>query len=245
MSPSAKSVVIGITSFCGPFYSDGANTGLFVIEAMHPFNVYRKQGYDVTFVSENGKYGFDDHSLAADFLSGQDKADYENADSEFQKALHATKPAADVSGKDYDIFFAAAGHGTLYDFPTASGLQRIAAEVYAHGGIVAAVCHGPVIFANLRELANGSAQGPLLAAGKSITGFTDIGEEVLGVMDKMRAEKLPTVEDIAKDVGAKYLAPIGPWDDYSITDGRLVTGVNPASAGSTATRSINALEQSQ
>lgn len=233
MSPT-KNVVIAITSYCGPFYADGANTGLFVIEAMHPFNEYRKQGYNVTFVSETGSYGFDDHSLVPDFLSGQDKADFDNAASEFQVGLSQCKRASEVHGADYDIFFAAAGHGTLFDFPTASGLQRIAAEVYAHGGCVAAVCHGPVIFANLLD----SATGKPLVQGKSITGFTDEGEVVLGVMDKMRAEKLPTVEDVARDVGAKYLGPIGPWDDYSVTDGRVVTGVNPASAGSTAKRSI-------
>lgn len=60
--------------------------------------------------------------------------------------------------------------------------------------------------------------------GKSITGFTDVGETILGVDSILKAKNLATVEDVAKKYGAKYLAPVGPWDDYSITDGRLVTG---------------------
>ena len=64
----------------------------------------------------------------------------------------------------------------------------------------------------------------------------------MGLVSILKVKGLATVEDIAKKYGAKYLAPIGPWDDYSITDGKLVTGVNPASAHSTAVRSIKALE---
>lgn len=71
--------------------------------------------------------------------------------------------------------------------------------------------------------------------------FTDIGEVVLNVDKIMKDKGLLSVEDIAKKYGAKYLAPIGPWDDFSITDGKLVTGVNPASAHSTAQRAIDAL----
>jgi putative intracellular protease/amidase len=39
----------------------------------------------------------------------------------------------------YGIFFASAGHAALIDFPHAKGLQRIATDVYAQGGVVSAV----------------------------------------------------------------------------------------------------------
>ena len=234
---SGKNVLIALSSYNGPFYADGAKTGVFVVEALHPFNVYRAEGYNVTFVSETGSFGWDEHSLAPDFLSGQDKADLENSDSEFNKCLKNIKKASEVNPADYCIFFAAAGHATLFDFPTASGLQKLASEIYKNNGVVAAVCHGPSIFTNLRD----ADTGKFLVEGKSITGFTDDGERILHVDTIMKEKNLVSIEEMAPKCGAKYLGPVGPWDDYSVTDGRIVTGVNPASAASTAVRSINAL----
>ena len=37
--------------------------------------------------------------------------------------------------------------------------------------------------------------------------------------------------------------PGGPLDDYCISDGRIVSGVNPASAASTAELTISVFEQ--
>lgn len=86
------------------------------------------------------------------------------------------------------------------------------------------------------------ATGKPLIEGKSITGFTDLGEIMLKVDSIMKENNLLSIEDVAKKFGAKYLAPIGPWDDYTVADGKLITGVNPASAASTAKRSLIALK---
>ncbi|KOG96480.1 uncharacterized protein DI49_4808 [Saccharomyces eubayanus] len=236
MSP--KKVLLALTSYNDVFYSDGSKTGVFAVEALHPFNTFKKEGFEVDFVSETGKFGWDEHSLAKEALDGQDKIDFENKSSDFNKALAKIKTPKEVNADDYQIFFASAGHGTLFDYPKAKDLQDIASDIYANGGVVAAVCHGPAIFDGLTNKSTGK---PLIE-GKSITGFTDVGETVLGLDSILKAKGLATVEDIAKKYGAKYLAPVGPWDDYSITDGKLVTGVNPASAHSTAVRSIKALE---
>ena len=228
-----------MTSYNEKFYSDGAKTGVFVVEALHPFNYYTSEGYEVQFVSENGKYGFDEHSLAPDFLSGKDKEDFENKQSAFQQALAKTKAASEIDPSEYKIFFASAGHGTLFDYPSAKGLQKIASEIYAENGVVAAVCHGPAIFDGLKDKKTGK---PLIE-GKSITGFTDIGEVMMQVDDIMKKANVLSIEEIAKKYHAKYLAPIGPWDDFTIADGRLVTGVNPASATSTAKRTVQVLKE--
>ncbi|CCF60026.1 hypothetical protein KAFR_0I02470 [Kazachstania africana CBS 2517] len=234
-----KRALIALTSYHGPLYADGSKTGVFFVEALHPFKNYRARGYEVDFVSETGTFGWDDHSLTEDFLNGQDKKDYETKDSDLYKALAKVKKPSEINAADYSIFFASAGHGTLFDYPTAKGLQSLAADIYDKGGIVAAVCHGPAIFDGL----NDKKTGKNILNGKAITGFTDIGETMLGVDTIMKEMNLLSVEDIAKKYNVKFLSPIGPWDDYSITDDRIITGVNPASAGSTATRSMDALEK--
>jgi putative intracellular protease/amidase len=37
----------------------------------------------------------------------------------------------------------------------------------------------------------------------------------------------------------------GVWDDYHIVDGRIVTGMNPQSAKSTATAAVEVFEKQQ
>ena len=76
----------------------------------------------------------------------------------------------------YQIFFAAGGHGAIYDFPKAANLQKLGAEVYAHGGVVAAVCHGPALLPGIKDLSKGK---PLIQ-GKRVTGFALAGEVEVG-----------------------------------------------------------------
>lgn len=103
--------------------------------------------------------------------------------------------------------------------------------------MIAAICHGPLLFDGLIDF---KTTRPLIE-GKAITGFPLEGEIALGVDNILRSRKLTTVERVANKNRAKYLAPIHPWDDYSITDGKLVTGVNANSSYSTTIRAINAL----
>ena len=228
--------VIALSCYNEKFYPDGAKTGVFAIESIHPFDTFKKAGYEVTFTSENGKYGFDEHSLVKDFLDGEELKAFKDPNSDFNKHLKNIKKASDLKNEHFDIFFAAGGHGTLFDFPKAANLQELAANIYANGGVVAALCHGPAIFEGLKD----KKTGKLLIEGKSVTGFTDTGEDLVKVNSVMKDLGLLTIREIAEKIHAKYLAPLGAWDDFSITDGRIITGVNPASAISTARRAIDA-----
>ena len=46
---------------------------------------------------------------------------------------------ADPRLMQYGIFFASAGHAALIDYPHASGLQKIATDIWVQGGVVSAV----------------------------------------------------------------------------------------------------------
>ena len=231
-------VLLALTSYNETFYSDGKKTGVFVVEALHPFEVFRKKGYEIQLASETGTFGWDDHSVVPDFLNGEDKEIFDNVNSEFNVALKNLKKASDLDPNDYDIFFGSAGHGTLFDYPNAKDLQKIATTVYNKGGVVSAVCHGPAIFENL----NDPKTGEPLIKGKKITGFTDIGEDIVGVTDIMKKGNLLTIKQVAEKEGATYIEPEGPWDNFTVTDGRIVTGVNPQSAVKTAEDVIAAFE---
>lgn len=49
-----RRAMIAVTSAHAPLYPNDKETGLFVTEALHPFNVFRKAGFEVDLVSETG-----------------------------------------------------------------------------------------------------------------------------------------------------------------------------------------------
>jgi D-lactate dehydratase len=82
-----RKVLIAISSFNGPIYPDGHKTGLFLTEALHPYEVFVAAGFEVDLASETGTYGFDFNSLQPPFLSGSDKSIYNNAQHGIAEAL--------------------------------------------------------------------------------------------------------------------------------------------------------------
>ena len=94
---------------------------------------------------------------------------------------------------------------------------------YGAGKPVAAVCHAPA------ALLKATHQGQPIVKGKRVTGFTNTEEE---------AVQLTTVvpfllEDALKRSGGHY-EKADDWADFTVVDGRLITGQNPASSASAA-----------
>ena len=237
---NSRKALISITSYHGVIYPDGTKTGLFYTEAFHPYEVLTQAGYEVDLASETGTYGVDDLSITPQFLSGADKAAFDDPKHPFNiKLTTQLKKASEVKKEEYAVFFASAGHAALYDYPKARGLQSIAADVWNRGGIIAAVCHGAVIFGGV----NDSNTGRSVIDGKVVTGFTVEGEVVLKVFDKLKSDGVSFVVDSVERAGAYYSSPMHPFDDYSISEGRLITGANPASARSAAERVVKAVEK--
>ena len=238
--PPPRKALIAVTSAHAPLYPDGQETGLFITEALHPFNVFRAAGFEVDLVSETGTYQPDWLSQQPEWLKDDDRTVWENHKSEFRSKLdHILKPG-DVNADQYGLFFASAGHASLIDYPDAKGLQRIASQLYTQGGgIVSAVCHGGAIFPGIIDPQTGRS----IISGKMVTGFTTQGEEEEGVLDTIMSWKRPTIEKAAADAGATYVAPPGPWAAFAHTDGKIVTGANPASAHVTAEEAVRAFNE--
>ncbi|ORX40717.1 class I glutamine amidotransferase-like protein [Kockovaella imperatae] len=233
-----KRALIAISSAHAPLYPDGKETGLFITEALHPYEVFEKAGFEVDLASETGTYSPDWLSTTEDWLKPDERKIYEDHSSGFRSKLDKLHKASDLNSKDYGIFFASAGHASLIDYPDAKDLQKIASDIWAEGGVVSAVCHGGAIFKGIKD-----KDGKPIIAGKNVTGFTTKGEEEEGVLDTIKSWNRPTIEASAKDLGANYVSPAGPWDDFTQTDGNLVTGANPASATSTAKAAVAVWEK--
>jgi putative intracellular protease/amidase len=236
-SSIVRRALISITSYNGVIYPDGTKTGLFYTEALHPFEVFTKAGWEVDLATETGTFGIDDLSRTPQFLNGSDKEAFDNPKHPFNIKLNSQlKKASELQNKDYGVFFASAGHAALYDYPKA---KNLATDVWNRGGIVAAVCHGPVLLPGVKHAKTGKS----IIDGKVVTGFTVEGEVILKVFDKLKSDGVAFVVDAVEAAGAFYSLPNHPFDDYSISVGRLITGANPASARSAAERVVKEFEK--
>jgi malate dehydrogenase (oxaloacetate-decarboxylating)(NADP+) len=118
-----RKAIIAISSFNGAIYPGGRKTGLFLTEALHPFEVLVSAGFEVDLASETGTFGFDFNSLQPPFLSGSDKAVYNNPSHPFMVKLKSQlKRASDLKKGHYGVFFASAGHSALYDYRRTRGM---------------------------------------------------------------------------------------------------------------------------
>jgi putative intracellular protease/amidase len=116
------------------------------------------------------------------------------------------------------------GHGPLWDL--ADDADSIALiESTAHSGkVVAAVCHAPAVLRHAK-----AADGQPLVKGRQVTGFTNSEEAAAGLTDVVPF----LVQDMLVDKGGEY-SKAADWQPYIVTDGKLVTGQNPASSAAAA-----------
>jgi putative intracellular protease/amidase len=197
-------------------------TGYYVPEAAHPWEIFRRAGYEVDVASVRGgeppQDGFDPGDPAqVAFLAAPEARD--------------TARLSDLDASRYDAVLYAGGHGTMWDFPDDPDVIRVGREVYERGGVVAAVCHGPSALVNL-TLSDGS----YLVAGKRVAAFTNEEEELRGVthvVPFLLADKLV-------ERGAEH-EPGPNWQAQVVVDDRLATGQNPASAAPLAERVLEVL----
>lgn len=196
--------------------STGQPTGFYAPEAAHPWAVLRAAGYAVDFASPQGgkapmEGGEGDDPVLRAFL----------ADPEVTAKLGATLKPEDVNVDDYAAIFFVGGHGTMWDFPDNARLASIAAAIHESGGVVGAVCHGPSALVNLKL-----SDGRYLVEGKRVAAFTDDEERAVGLDGVVPFLLASTLAQR----GALHV-PAPNWQSNVVTDGRLVTGQNPASAG--------------
>ena len=203
------------------------SAGLELTELSRAYYTFIANGYDVDIASPEGgrpPVRIDDELIDVDhaFLNDPDA----------QARLDASLPLAQVDPARYAAVYFVGGKGAMFDFPGNPDVQRLVAAVYDAGGVIGAVCHGPAALLDV-TLRNGA---PLLA-GKRVTGFTNAEE--LFLIPEAREVFPFLLEDALADAARFEQGPM--YLDYTIVDGRLVTGQNPWSTWSVAEGMVRAL----
>ncbi|MEU1404022.1 type 1 glutamine amidotransferase domain-containing protein [Streptomyces sp. NPDC005728] len=220
-----KKILIVVTSH-SELGDTGRSTGYYMPEVAHPWRVFTEAGHRVDLASVRGgrppASGVDENdAVQKSFLD----------DPEMRAKLADTLRPEDVDPAGYDAVFFAGGHGTMWDFPGNEALAALARDVYEAGGVVAALCHGPAALVGVRL-----SDGRPLVEGKRLTAFTNAEEAAVGLTGIVPFALQTALEDL----GGKHESA-AEFSAHAVTDGRLVTGQNPASATDTAVATVLAL----
>lgn len=209
----------------------GRKTGFWLEEFAAPYFVFRDAGVQLTLASPKGgqppidpKSDLPENQTAAMARFKQDET--------AQKALYETVKLATVKAEDYETVFYPGGHGPMWDLAEDPDSIALLESFYNSGKPIALVCHAPGV---LRHV---TYKGDPLVKGKHITGFTNGEEEEVNL-----TKVVPfLVEDELLRLGAIF-EKLRNWQPFSIIDGRLITGQNPASSTSAARNLLKVLGQ--
>lgn len=195
----------------------GKKTGYYLSELSHPLMVLLNKGYQVDIASPlGGNAPIDPRSIKLDDPINKKLMTTPALLYQIQHTL----VLKDVNPANYNAIFFAGGQGPMWDLTNNVTAAHLINVIYANGGIVAAVCHGPAALVDVK-LANNQ----YFIANKHLTGFSNAEEQAVGM-----TQVVPySLEDTLKQHGAIYSAAL-PKVSHVIVDGRLITGQNPDSA---------------
>lgn len=208
----------------------GEKTGFWSEEFAAPYYELLDKGVEITIASPlGGQPPIDPKS--ADPSSATEDTKRFDADKALQEKLKNTHKLSTIDQKDYDAVFYPGGHGPLWDLVEDKNSIALIESFYTHDKPVAFVCHAPAVLKNVK------VKGDYLVKGKKVTGFTNEEEEAVGL-----TKVVPfLLEDALTQNGAKFSK--GPnWAPYSVEDGLLITGQNPASSKLVAGKLLDKLK---
>ncbi|MAB48799.1 MAG: hypothetical protein CMC05_09225 [Flavobacteriaceae bacterium] len=155
---------------------------------------------------------------------------------EDQKALDVlnnTKSTASINADDYDAIYIVGGKGAMFDLPFDPSLQDIILNLFnRENTVIASVCHGPAVFANVKN------NDEYIIKDVALTGFSNVEEELFG---KKWVKEFPfSLETKLKSRGAQF-----EQTDFMLSkvvvSNNFVTGQNPFSTAKSAEAVVTSL----
>jgi putative intracellular protease/amidase len=201
----------------------GRKTGFWLEELAAPYYVFKEAGAEITLTSpKGGRPPLDPKSNDPEFRTDLTRRFEKDAAAEAQ--LDKTVRLDSVKQESFDTVFYPGGHGPMWDLAEDKNSVKLIESFLAAGKPVALVCHAPGALRHVK-----TPDGKPLVQGKEVTGFTNGEEEAVGL-----TKVVPfLVEDELLKLGATF-SKVKNWGVYTVTDGQLITGQNPASSGPAA-----------
>ncbi len=209
----------------------GEKTGFWLEEFTSPYYVFKDAGAEVVVASpKGGQPPLDPKSDAPDAQT--DSTRRFEKDTAAQHVLASTALLADIKQENFDTVFYAGGHGPLWDLTNcANSIELIQAFSQANKPI-GFVCHAPAVLKNVK-----TPEGDSFVKGRKLTGFSNSEEAAVQLTDVVPF----LIEDEFKAQGAHYEKG-ADWSSYTVIDGNLITGQNPASSEAVAEQLLKMLK---
>ncbi|MEN5435190.1 type 1 glutamine amidotransferase domain-containing protein [Sphingobacterium faecium] len=209
-----------------------SKTGVWLGEMTDPYYKFEEAGYQVLLASPlGGEPPLDPMSKLTEHLTSDNRKflDDENAQQRFKNTVQLES----VQSSAFDGVFIPGGHGPLWDLARHPEVSRLLADFIKEHKPIGAVCHGPAALVALAQT------DPDFLVGRHVTAFTNMEENLV-----MRSDYIPfKLESRLKELGTSFSSAPVPFVPHVVRDGNLVTGQNPLSAGPTATKLIEVLQE--
>jgi len=212
-------------------------TGVYLSELARLFLPLQKFNHDIVVCTPGGNVArLDEESIKSPDAESQEfLKNWWNAD-----VFKRPTPLGQVSYREVEAIVIPGGHGPMYDLAGDKSLIQLIEKVWEHGGIVAAVCHGPAALVNVQfkspELPGQAKKW--LVDGRRVTGFSNQEERQV----EMTKELPFSLEHELVLRGGHYSKAAEAWASHVVVDEHLLTGQNPASAKPLADAVIEALK---
>ena len=206
----------------------GEKNGTFALELTHALHEFVEAGYDYELASIKGGavpiYG-------EDFDPEDEVNNTWLKDDKLQHEIKNSRLIQDVKFEDYAAIYYPGSFGLLWDLAIDETVGKRTGRFLEDGGVVGAVCHGPAGFLPVTY-----SDGSLMLDGLTVTGFTREEEIDYGTIDKIHF-----LLEEALNRKAKRFEKVQPWGENVITQGKIVSGQNPQSAGGVGRAMVKAL----
>jgi len=191
----------------------GQQTGLWLEEFAIPYQIFRDNKVPVRVASPTGgKVPIDPRSVPDD----EQKEQWKDAIAE----LEDTRPLEEIWEDGFVGVFVPGGHGAMFDMPDNPLVAGVLERTWAQGGVISAVCHGPAALVGVRD-----ENGVPLVKDRRVSCFTNEEEREVGLDEVMPFLLESRLQELGAEIHNK-----GKFEPQVVTDGRLVTGQNPASS---------------
>ncbi|WP_394972339.1 type 1 glutamine amidotransferase domain-containing protein [uncultured Croceitalea sp.] len=224
-----KDKILFIVSNQHTYGNTNLNTANHFSEIVLAYDVFKKRGYKVDFVSPKGG------AIPIGYIKTSDSIQKKYLyDTDFMNLLKTTLKPEVINPEDYKAVYYVGGGAAMFGVPENKTIQAITMSIYNNNGIVSAVCHGTAGIVNLK-----TDDGNYLVNGKKVNGFPD-------KFEKKSADYYKTfpfsIEQAINTNGGFFTSSEKGWDGFYQVDERLITGQDPSASASVSREVIKALK---
>ena len=226
---SGKGKILFVVSNAHYYGKSTIKTGNHFGEIVSVYDIFKKKGYSIDFVSPQGG------AVALGYINMSDPLQKKYIyDHHFMDLLEHTRSPAEVRAAGYKAIYYPGGGAAMFGVPENEGIQRIAMDIYSANGVVSAVCHGTAGIVHLKK-----ADGNYLVSGKTVNGYPEEHENQNAAYFK----EFPfLIKKTVEDHGGQFNYSEKGQPHMEVA-GRLITGQNPASTEMLANKVVELLEK--